>query len=352
MSADFVSRLVGMVVIGLLGAQIGADLAASLATPQQYFSLVLGLVGVLFGLIVTPFLTVRPVVRLYHAVSETPMEVLFTSLLGLLIGLLIGLLLSFPLSLLGGPLGAYLPAVTAIAMGLIFWLVFNGRSREVWRFMNEWLGIGDKMLASASPRPAAQILVDTSVLIDGRVVDVAHTGFLQGTLVVPRFIINELHRVADSSDPQRRNRGRRGLAKLNELQRDPNLSFRIIEDDVEEVEAVDDKLVALALALDAPLLTIDFALNQVARAQGVTVLNMNALANAVRAALIPGETFTLRVLQEGREADQGVGYLDDGTMVVVEKGREFLDRTITVEVTKLINKEAGRIIFAKPVEGK
>jgi uncharacterized protein YacL len=350
MSADFLSRLIGMVVLGLLGAQIGGDLAASLSASQQMFSLVLGLLGVLFGLIVTPYLTVKPVARLYHSVSETPMEVLFTSIVGLLLGLVIGLLLAFPLSLLGGALGAYLPVFVTLSSGMVFWLVFNGRSREVWTFIHDWLGLGSKRLALSGSPAVGQIVVDTSALIDGRVVDIAHTDFLQGTLVVPRFVINELHHVADASDPQRRNRGRRGLAKLNELQRDPTIAFRIIEDDVEDAESVDSKLVALALKLGAPLLTVDFALNQVARAQGVTVLNMNALTNAVRAALIPGETFSLRVLQEGREADQGVGYLDDGTMVVVEKGREYLDRTITVEVTKLINKEAGRIIFARPAE--
>ena len=350
MSADFLSRLIGMVVIGLLGAQIGAELAVALETSQQFFSLTMGLLGVLFGLVVTPYITVRPVTKLYHSISETPMEVLFTSILGLLLGLVIGLLLAFPLSLLGGPLGAYLPAFATVAFGAVFWMVFNGRSREVWRFLNEWLGVGGKGLVTSDVRPAGQFLIDTSVLIDGRLVDIARTGFLQGTLCVPRFVVNELHHVADSSDPQRRNRGRRGLAKLNELQRDPTVSFRILEDDIEEANNVDDKLVALALKLEAPLLTIDYALNQVATAQGVKVLNLNALTNAARAALIPGETFTLRVLQEGREADQGVGYLEDGTMVVVENGRQYLDRTITVEVTKLINKEAGRIIFAKPKE--
>lgn len=352
MSADFLSRLIGMVIFGLLGAQIGAQLAISLAAPLQLFSLVLGLLGVLFGLIITPFITVRPFTRLYHSVSETPMEVLFTSIIGLLTGLIIGLLLSFPLSLLGGAPGAYLPVFVTLSSGAVFWLVFNGRSREVWAFMHQWLGFGSEQLVTPGSAPPGQIVVDTSVLIDGRVVDIAHTGFLQGTLVVPRFVINELHRVADSSDVQRRNRGRRGLAKLNELQRDPTVAFRIIEDDIEDSDSVDDKLVALALKLEAPLLTVDFALNQVARAQGIPVLNMNALTNAMRAALIPGESFTLRVLQEGRESDQGVGYLEDGTMVVIEKGREYLDRTITVEVTKLINKESGRIIFAKPLEGK
>lgn len=352
MSADFLSRLIGMVIFGLLGAQVGAGMAVSIDASLQLFSLVIGLLGVLFGLIITPYVTVRPVIRLYHSVLETPMEVLFTSIIGLLTGLIIGLLLSFPLAQMGGAPGAYLPLFVTVSSGVVCWMVFNGRSREVWTFLHRWLGFGSEQLVTAGSAPAGQIVVDTSVLIDGRVIDIAHTGFLQGTLVVPRFIINELHHVADSSDTQRRNRGRRGLAKLNELQRDPTVAFRIIEDDIEGSESVDDKLVALALKLEAPLLTVDFALNQVARAQGVLVLNMNALANAVRAALIPGETFALRVLQEGREPDQGVGYLEDGTMVVIEKGHEYLDRTITVEVTKLINKESGRIIFARPTEGR
>ncbi len=193
-----------------------------------------------------------------------------------------------------------------------------------------------------------QLLLDTSVLIDGRIVDIAKTGFLGGTLVVPRFVISELHQVADSSDTLRRNRGRNGLNNLKALQQEGDVPFKIVEDDIESIREVDDKLVALALQMKAAIITNDYPLNNVAQAQGVPVLNINALANAVRSAYLPGETFPLRIIQEGKEPNQGVGYLDDGTMVVVEGGKQYMDRTIRVEVTKFINQPTGRMFFAKP----
>ncbi len=352
LTADFISRIVGMVVFAIIGARLGVEIADTLRLDDLVVSFFFGLIGILFGLILTPWLTVRPVRRLSRAINEQPIEVLFTTVVGLLLGLLLALLLAYPLSLLPQSLGDWFPAILSVVLAYVFTSLFRNRSREVWGFMNEWFGIGSKALAAASGTSTSQYLLDTSILIDGRIVDIARTGFIGGSLVVPRFVISELHRVADSSDPQRRNRGRRGLAKLNELQRDPTLAFRIIDDDVEEVNEVDDKLIALGLRLKAPILTIDFPMNQVAKAQGVEVLNINALANAVRSAYIPGEVFPLRVLQEGREQDQGVGYLEDGTMVIVEHGKHYMDRTIYVEVTKLINKEAGRIIFAKPSEEK
>jgi uncharacterized protein YacL len=192
------------------------------------------------------------------------------------------------------------------------------------------------------------ILLDTSVLIDGRIVDIAKTGFLGGTLAVPRFVVNELHQVADSPDTLRRNRGRHGLSKLTELQRDATMPFKIIEDDAPGITEVDDKLVAVALKLNAPIITNDYPLNRVAETQGVTVLNVNSLANAVRSIYLPGDTLPIRIIQEGREPDQGVGYLEDGTMVVVEGGKNFMDRTITVSVTKFINRDTGRMFFAVP----
>jgi uncharacterized protein YacL len=160
--------------------------------------------------------------------------------------------------------------------------------------------------------------------------------------------LSELHRVADSSDPLRRNRGRRGLNMLNKLQRSEVVAVRIVEEDFEDISAVDDKLIALALQINASVVTNDYNLNQVANAQSVEVLNINQLANAVRSIYIPGEKFAIRVFQEGKDEGQGVGYLEDGTMVVVENGRRYMDRTITVEVTKLINRETGRMIFAVP----
>lgn len=352
MSAEFVARLIGMVIFAIVGGRLGVSLADAFDLNQLAISFIFGLVGILFGLIITPAITVRPIRLIGRLITEMPIEVLFTSLMGLLVGLLLGLLVAFPLSLLGEPWGHFIPAIISVVLAYLMTAIFNSRSREVWTFMNEWLGIGSKRLAVPGAANQSQLLLDTSVLIDGRIVDIARTGFMGGTIVVPRFVIAELHRVADSSDMQRRNRGRRGLTKLNELQRDPIIHFKIVEDDVEGEKEVDDKLIALAAQMSAPIVTIDFPMNQVAQAQGVTVLNINALANAVRSAPIPGETFALRVLQEGREAGQGVGYLEDGTMVIVENGREHMDSNIYVEVTKLINKESGRIIFAKPAESR
>jgi len=351
-SIEFLSRIVGMIVFAILGARLGVEAARAFSLSELVITFFFGLTGILFGLIMTPWLTVRPVRWLSRSISEQPIEVLFTTFLGLLFGLLIGLLLSYPLSLLPEPLGNWVPVIAVLVLAYIMTTLFRNRSREVWTFMNEWLGIGSRALAMPGKTAANTYLLDTSVLIDGRIVDIVKTGFLPGTLIAPRFVIDELHRVADSSDPQRRNRGRRGLTKLNDLQRDPTISFRIIDDDFDDVNNVDDKLIRLGAKLSSPIMTIDFPLNQVATAQNVDVLNINALANAVRSAYIPGESFALRVLQEGREQDQGVGYLEDGTMVIVENGKQYLDRTIYVEVTKLISKEAGRIIFAKPSEQK
>ncbi len=351
MYIDFASRMIGMVLFALVGARVGVVVAPVLGLPDLGVSVICSLVGVLFGLIMTPWITVRPVRALRRLINEMPVEALFTTLIGLLIGLLIALLAAYPLSLLDAPWGTLLPALLLLLAVYLLTTIFNVRSREVWLFLSEWLGLGPKtpLIGAGSER---QLILDTSVLIDGRIVDIAKTGFLGGTLVVPRFVISELHRVADSSDTQRRNRGRRGLTKLNELQREPGIAFKIIEEDVDGVPEVDDKLIALALKLNSPVVTIDFPMNQVAAAQGATVLNINALANAVRSAYIPGETFALRIIQDGKEAGQGVGYLEDGTMVIVESGKELMDRTVYVEVTKLINRETGRIIFAKPVENR
>lgn len=351
MYVEFASRMIGMVIFALVGARLGVNAAAALALPQLGVSFIFSLVGILFGLIMTPWITVRPLRALRRLINEMPVDALFITLLGLLIGLLVGLLAAYPLSLLDAPLGTLLPFIVLVLAVYLLTTIFNVRSREVLLFLSEWFGIGAKRtLAGAGTE--RQLILDTSVLIDGRIVDIAKTGFIGGTLVVPRFVISELHRVADSSDAQRRNRGRRGLTKLNELQREAGIAFKIIEEDIEEVPEVDDKLIALALRLNSPVVTIDFPMNQVAAAQGATVLNINSLANAVRSAYIPGETFALRIIQDGKEAGQGVGYLEDGTMVIVENGKDFMDRTLYVEVTKLINRETGRIIFAKPADGK
>jgi uncharacterized protein YacL len=266
------------------------------------------------------------------------------SIIGVLFGLLLALLAAYPLSLLGEPIGIYAPVAISVIAAYLGLTTFGVRAKEIADLVGGRSGRGNRGQVVG----ARKLLLDTSVLIDGRITDIADTGFIGGVLLVPRFVLSELHRVADSSDPLRRNRGRRGLNMLNKLQRNEMVPVRIVEEDFEEISAVDDKLIALALQINASVVTNDYNLNQVADAQGVEVLNINQLANAVRSIYIPGERFAIRIFQEGRDEGQGVGYLEDGTMVVVENGRRYMDRTINVEVTKLINRETGRMIFAIP----
>ena len=192
------------------------------------------------------------------------------------------------------------------------------------------------------------LLLDTSVIIDGRIADVAHTGFIRSTLLVPRFVLAELQYIADSPDSLRRNRGRRGLEMLNRMQKDSPVPIRIIDLDVEGVRQVDAKLVQLGRQLNAPIVTNDYNLNRVAGLQGVQVLNINELSNAVKSIVLPGENMTVRVIQEGKEVGQGIAYLDDGTMVVIENGRRYMDTDLDVTVTKVLQTNAGRMIFAAP----
>ena len=348
MGAFLVIRVIGLVVFSLFGVRLGESLAHLTPLSVDEASLVFFGLGALFGLIATPWLTVLPLRMWRGNVNELTIPRLALAIAGGLTGLTLALMLAFPLSLLGDPLGRVVPAIVSLVFGYLGMHIFSLRSGEILDIINERI-MGRQR--RSQPYAARQLLLDTSVLIDGRIVEIAETGFIGGTLVVPRFVLSELHRVADSSDALRRNRGRRGLAKLNELQRNNDLPVKIVDDDPEDFGEVDAKLVALSILLNASLVTNDFNLNQVADAQGVDVLNINALANAVRSVYIPGETFAIRIIQEGRDPNQGIGYLDDGTMVVVESGQRFMNRDVNVEVTKLINRPTGRMIFAAPRSG-
>jgi len=194
--------------------------------------------------------------------------------------------------------------------------------------------------------PIPSRILDTSVIIDGRITDICYSGFLEGELIVPRFVLIELQRIADSEDPLKRNRGRRGLDVLNALQRQDRVEVRIEEHDFPEIPAVDSKLVALGKALNVPVMTNDFNLNKIAELQGVRVLNINELSNSLKPVVLPGESLTINVIKDGKEAGQGVGYLDDGTMVVVEGGRKSIGRQVETMVTSILQTPAGRMIFA------
>ena len=194
------------------------------------------------------------------------------------------------------------------------------------------------------------ILLDTSVIIDGRIADICKTHFLSGKLILPRFVLKELQLIADSSDPLKRNRGRRGLDVLNRIKSNPNVQVKINEMDFPEFSTVDAKLVKMGQVLNAKVFTNDFNLNKVAELQGVKVLNINELANALKPIVMPGELMQVKILKEGKEHDQGVAYLDDGTMVVVDNGRRRIGQTLNVSITSVLQTQAGRMIFAKFAE--
>jgi uncharacterized protein YacL len=190
-------------------------------------------------------------------------------------------------------------------------------------------------------------IMDTSVIIDGRIADVCETEFLDGTIIIPQFILHELQHIADSSDSLKRARGRRGLDILHRIQKMSHMEVRIVEEDFPKIREVDSKLIALAKKLGAKVITNDFNLNKVAELQGVKVLNINDLSNAVKPVALPGESMRVFVLKEGKEPGQGVAYLDDGTMIVVENGRKYINKNVDVAVTSVLQTAAGRMIFTK-----
>ncbi len=351
MSAEFIARLIGAVVLAIIGGYIGSELGTISDLGSVYYATIFALVGLLLGLVATPMLTIRPMRALRGILAKVPAHTLIAGLVGLVVGLIIAALLSFPLSLLPPPFGQLLPFVGVLLFSYFGVAIFIMRQAELSNLLR--ILPGKSSSSSNEERqeedqpPGRAILLDTSVIIDGRIADIAHTGFLVGSLLIPRFVLNELQYIADSPDNLRRQRGRRGMEVLSRLQKDTTVPVRISDIDVEGMRDVDDKLVVLARQLRCPILTNDYNLNRIAELQGVSVLNVNELANAVKMVLLPGESLSVKIIQEGRESGQGVGYLDDGTMVVIEDGREYINRETYVVVTKVLQTAAGRMIFAR-----
>jgi uncharacterized protein YacL len=293
---------------------------------------------------------VVPATWLIKQVEKLSTAEFVTAVGGLLLGLLMGLLLGLPLSQLAPPFGTWLPLGVSIFLGLGMVGLTVAKRRDL-LMAAEAVGIFRRSSTDepGAPMPGEpRIVVDTSAIIDGRIAEIVESGFIYGTLVIPRFVLDELQHIADSSDALRRNRGRRGLEILNRMQKEPGTPVEIVEDDVPGITEVDAKLVALARARSRVILTNDFNLNRVAELQGVRVMNINSLANAVKPAVLPGEEIRVRVIQEGKEAGQGVGFLDDGTMIVVEGGARHIDHDLDVAVTRVLQTVAGRMIFAQP----
>ncbi|MCL5961566.1 MAG: PIN domain-containing protein [Chloroflexi bacterium] len=345
MSVDFIFRIAGMVAASVLGWQLGMVVGGEGNPNQLRYVLILSLAGAALGLILTPYVTTYPFRWLRSRIKTVSAPDLVASAVGLIVGLIISALLAFPLSMLPWYFGKVLPFVATVIFSYFGISIMLMKKMDIFDFFNvrrHAIGGGD----TSKHDGKKGVLVDTSAIIDGRIADISQTGFLDGTLLIPRFVLEELQHIADSGDVLRRNRGRRGLDMLNRLQKESVVPIQITEIDSKDVSEVDGKLIKLAKAHHYPIITNDYNLNRVAELQGVRVLNINELANAVKPVVLPGEEMAVRIIQEGKEVGQGVGYLDDGTMIVVENGRRHINSDVDVVVTRVLQTVAGRMIFA------
>lgn len=383
MSFNLLIRFIGMLLFAAAGLMLGLWLPAGSAAESpdglNVAALWLPLLGALVGFIIMPFLTVYPLRAVRRWLRSLGAGEVASAGFGLFVGLLLGALLSWPLSTLPAPLGQIAPTVATLLLALVGvytsvlhrhdmgealrWMQADGSNSirqqgaasvaftdtsalRTGRLHAESSGDPDKIQLDK------YLLVDTSAIIDGRIADITKTGFVDGTLLVPRFVLNELQHIADSADPLRRARGRRGLDMLNRLQKEAVVPIQISEVDAADVPDVDGKLIKIARVYHCPVITNDFNMNRVAEIQGVKVLNINELANAIKPVVIPGEEMHVHVIQEGKELGQGVAYLDDGTMIVVENGRKYMNSDVEVVVTRVLQTVAGRMIFAQMKNGR
>ncbi|MCZ6874052.1 MAG: PIN domain nuclease [bacterium] len=326
----------GLYILRIMMFSVFASAGAAVALMQwgETSGLMGAGIGVLAGLLVW---------AVEYYLRSIPLRSYFYGLAGLLVGLLVGAFGSFLVRQFPMPSPAVaqvlslLPYAICIYFGVVLGLAkgpeFGRREDSEVLLEGEW--------------PSSLKILDTSVIIDGRIADICETGFLEGALLVPQFILKELQQIAGSSDALKRNRGRRGLDILQRMQANSDNDIRIVDNDFPKIREVDAKLVALGKALQGKVLTNDFNLNKVAELQGVSVLNVNQLANAVKPVVLPGEIMHVYIMKEGKEYGQGVAYLDDGTMVVVDNARQYLNQSVDVAVTSVLQTTAGRMIFTR-----
>ncbi|WHY72491.1 PIN/TRAM domain-containing protein [Fictibacillus enclensis] len=350
-------QLFFVVVGGMLGFIYVPDIIRILNLGDLPSELTSSYAGAVLGALIfflSTFWVTDYIVGLIRWVEETVVKAPVTDVLFGTIGLIFGLIVAFFVQL---PLNninivvfsSVLPIFLTLLLGYLgFQVGFKKRDELIALFSINRAGKERKKDVEEEKLKGKYKILDTSVIIDGRVADICQTGFLEGPLIIPRFVLEELQHIADSSDVLKRNRGRRGLDILNRIQKELSIKVEIYEGDFEEVSEVDSKLVKLAQLLSGVVVTNDFNLNKVCELQNVLVLNINDLANAVKPVVLPGEELIVQVIKDGKEHNQGVGYLDDGTMIVVEEGRNYIGKTIDVLVTSVLQTSAGRMIFAKP----
>ncbi|NLB61138.1 MAG: PIN domain nuclease [Clostridiales bacterium] len=310
------------------------------------------ILGLSFGIIL--FILAPAIIKAVRAflryienrLTKMPMSDLFICVIGLIIGLVIAYLLSRLISSIPS-------SILQLPINLLSYIVFSylGLSimyrRRNYFIVPAWFRKRDREIHEHSDNVCSGKLLDTSAIIDGRIYDLSKTGFLEGALLVPSFVLDELRHIADNADTMKRNRGRRGLDMLKQMQTDSKIPINIVTQDYEELTEVDAKLLRLATEMDATIITTDYNLNKVAAVQRVPVLNVNDLANAIKSVLIPGEMLTATVVKEGKELGQGLAYLPDGTMIVIENGKQYVGMEMPLMVTSVMQTSAGRLIFAK-----
>jgi len=310
------------------------------------------LVGIVAGVILSPWLirgSVGIATRLDIYLQRTAPQDLVMGSVGLILGLIIANLFGFMLSSMGW-LGKMVWILGSLLLAYLGTSIFVKKREELLSLFSNMPRWGKEKGGRSEVRPGSSAkILDTSVIIDGRIADLCESGFIEGVLLIPGFVLEELRHIADSPDLLKRNRGRRGLDILNKIRKDNTIKVQIYDNvrGLDETAEVDTKLVKLAERLGARVMTNDFNLNKVAELHGVKVLNINDLANAVKPVVLPGEEMVVQVVKDGKEMGQGVAYLDDGTMIVVDGGRRYINQTVPVMVTSVLQTSAGRMIFAK-----
>jgi uncharacterized protein YacL len=346
MNARLAVSVLGAVALGAIGWAIAETVPALSPTGS---ALLVALAGIVVGFALTFLIFAAPLRQIDDYLHDAPAEDLIIAFLGLAAGLIVAVLCAFPLHLLGRPVGNILPVIVLLVAAPACLRIAMQRRVDLRELLASRAAApsGNNTVAKNGHQP--RVLLDTSAIIDGRIADISATGFISGEMIIPRFVLDELQHIADSPDVLRRNRGRRGLDMLNRMSKEAGAPITIMDidsRDAYDAHEVDGKLVQIARKLRAPIITNDYNLNKVAQLQGVRVLNVNELANAVKPVVLPNEEMVVKIIQAGKEPGQGVGYLDDGTMIVVEDGARHIDDEVDIVVTRVLQTVAGRMIFA------